>query len=206
MRQVASLLGYYPIEADCHGQARYRPHGSLCIDFSQGLYMDYAAGSGGGVFDFIRAETGEEPGDWLKRHRIGSHSRGTARPRIRRCNEDVGAKRRDFTTDELKRIADARRVWDQAQPTDGVSEVASYLAARGGLDVGACTNELRYSPSVAWENERRGCLLVAYRNFYTNEITGLSRILLDEARALAQNAAQDGWRCASSRREADASN
>lgn len=142
--------------------------------------MDYAAGGGGGVFDFIRAETGEEPRDWLKRNRIGSHSRGAAGPRILRCKEDVGAKRRDFTTDELKRIADARRLWDQAQPIGGVPEVAGYLAARGGLVVGACKNELHYSPVVAWENERRGCLLAAYRNFYTDEITGLCRILLDE--------------------------
>jgi Toprim domain len=181
MRQVAPLLGYHPSAANRNGQARYRPHGSLCIDFRQGLFMDYAAGAGGGVFDFIRAETGEDPRDWLKRRRIGSYTPAATRRRIFRRNEDdLGAERRDFTTDELDRIADARRLWDQAQPICGVPEVAGYLAARGGLDVSACKDELRYSPATPWDNQRRACLLVAYRNIDTNEITGLSRILVDE--------------------------
>jgi len=31
-----------------------------------------------------------------------------------------------------------------------------------------------------WELERRKCLLVAYRSLYTNELTGISRVLVDE--------------------------
>src|SRR5262249_5083420 len=94
--------------------------------------------------------------------------------------DDKGAGHRDFTADELKRIADARRIWDQGQPIDGTPEVAGYLTARGGLDVSGCKNELRYNPTTVWELERRKCLLVAYRNLDTNEVTGISRILLDE--------------------------
>src|SRR5262249_6992786 len=141
MRQVAPLLGYHPSVANSHGQARYRPHGSLCIDFDRGLFMDYAAGAGGGGFDLIRAETGQDPRDWLKRNNIGSHARPVAKPRILGRKEDLGAERRNFTNDELDRIAEARRLWDQAQPIDGVPEVGGYLAARG-LDVIGCKDEL----------------------------------------------------------------
>src|SRR5262245_26539065 len=180
MRQVAPLLGYHPSVANRHGQARYRPNGSLYIDFHRGLFMDYAAGTGGGVFDFIRAETGQDPRDWLKRNNIGSHTRPMAKPRILRRKEDLGAERRNFTNAELDRIAEARKLWDQAKPIDGIPEVAAYLAARGGLDVSGCKDELRYCPTTLWDNERRKCLLVAYRSLDTNVITGLSRILLDE--------------------------
>ena len=94
--------------------------------------------------------------------------------------EDHGAEPRDSTDDEKVRAAAARTLFEQAQPIDGVPEVAGYLAARGGLDVGACKGELRYSPAMVWENERRGCLLAAYRNLDTGEITGVARILVDE--------------------------
>src|SRR5215467_8863731 len=103
MRRVAWSLGYDPTVANRHGQARSRPHGSLCIDFRQGLFMDYAAGAGGGVFDFIRAETGQDPRDWLKRNNIGSHTRPVAKPRTLRRKEDLGAERRSITNDELDR-------------------------------------------------------------------------------------------------------
>ena len=59
-------------------------------------------------------------------------------------------------------------------------EVADYLAARGGLEVRGCESELRYCPTTVWEHERRKCLLVAYRSLKTDEITGISRILVDE--------------------------
>jgi len=42
MRQVAPLLGYDPNKADRKGEARYRPHGSLCVDFRRGLFAAFA--------------------------------------------------------------------------------------------------------------------------------------------------------------------
>jgi Toprim domain len=180
MRQVAPLLGYDPGMANRQGKARYRPHGSLCIDFHRGLFVDHATGNGGGVFAFIETETGQDPREWLKHNNVDSPKPAAARPGIFRRKEDHGAERRDFTADELERITNAREIWDQARPIDGVSEVAGYLAARGGLDVSACKDELRYSPTTVWDKERRKCLLVAYRSIDSGEITGISRILVDE--------------------------
>ena len=93
---------------------------------------------------------------------------------------DLGAEPRELT-DEQRASADfARAIFERAQPIDGVLEVAGYLAVRGGLDVSGCKSELRYSPDTPWGNERRKCLLVAYRSLETDEITGISRILVDE--------------------------
>jgi Toprim domain len=180
MRQVAPLLGYDPRVANPKGVGRYRSHGSMKIDFSRGTFSDFETGVAGGVLDFIRVETGQDPRDWLKHNHINSPKPAMARPGIFRRKEDHGAERRDFTADELERIADARTIWDQAQPIDGVQQVAGYLAARGGLDVTGCKAELRYTPTTAWENQWRPCLLAAYRSLDTDEITGVSRILVDE--------------------------
>src|SRR5262245_16542034 len=184
MREVAPLLGYDPRAADRRGVARYRSHGSLKIDFARGTFSDFEAGVAGGVLDFIRYASGEDACIWLERQ-------GLAAPRysllhaIAACQaagrqDNKGADRRDFTADELERIADALMIWDQGQPIDGAPEVTGYLTARGGLDVSGCEDELRYNPTTVWELERRKCLLVAYRNIYTSELTGISRILLDE--------------------------
>jgi hypothetical protein len=186
MRQVAPLLGYDPRAADRKGVARYRSRGSLKIDFGRGTFADFESGITGGVLDFIRHASGEDARIWLERQGLASRKQKYSPLRSMAAREmvsrkaDEGAERRDFTAKELERIADARRVWDQARPIDGVPEVAGYLAARGGLDVSGCKDELRYSPASAWEKGHRRCLLAAYRNLDTNEITGLSRILVDE--------------------------
>ena len=97
---------------------------------------------------------------------------------------DFGAQFRELS-DEQRPSADfAKATFEQALPIDGVPEVAGYLAARGGLDVSGCKDELRYSPSTVWEDERRKCLLVRYRSLVNDEITGIVRILVDEP---------DGW-------------
>jgi hypothetical protein len=93
---------------------------------------------------------------------------------------DVGAEPRDLKDDQRAAADFARAVFEQAQPIDGVPEVSGYLAARGGLDVSGCKSELRYSPCTVWEDGRRKCLLIAYRSLVTDEITGISRILIDE--------------------------
>jgi Toprim domain len=184
MRQVAPLLGYDPRAADRRGVARYRSHGSLKIDFARGTFSDFEAGVAGGVLDFIRYASGEDAGIWLERQGFAArrYSLRRAIPARQGASrrDDKGTERRDFTADELERIADALRIWDQGQPIDGAPEVAGYLTARGGLDVSGCRSEMRYSRATVWENERRKCLLVAYRNLDTNEVTGISRILLDE--------------------------
>jgi len=184
MREVAPLLGYDPRAADRRGIARYRSHGSLKIDFARGTFSDFEAGVAGGVLDFIRYASGEDAGVWLERQgfaaRRYSQRRAIPAPQGASRRDDKGTERRDFTADELERIADALRIWDQGEPIDGAPEVVGYLTARGGLDVSGCKDELRYNPTTVWEFERRKCLLVAYRNLYTNELTGISRILLDE--------------------------
>src|SRR5262245_59774854 len=184
MRQIAPLLGYDPSAADRRGVARYRSHGSLKIDFVCGTFSDFEAGVAGGVLDFIRHASGEDACKWLERQGLAARRyslpRGVTARRGASRRDDKDTERRDFTADELERIADALRIWDQGQPIDGVPEVAGYLTARGGLDVSGWKNELRYNPTTVWELEQRKCLLVAYRNLYTSELTGISRILLDE--------------------------
>jgi hypothetical protein len=140
MRQVAPLLGYDPSKADHKGEARYRPHGSLCIDFRRGLFADHAAGEAGGVMAFIKAQTGEKPREWLRRNHIESPEPSTERkPSWRR--EDNGAEFRELTADELERATAARAIWDEAEPIAGVPAVQGYLYARC---LEPATSELRF--------------------------------------------------------------
>jgi Toprim domain len=186
MRQVAPLLGYDSSAADRKGIARYRSHGSLRIDFGKGLFADYEAGEAGGVFDLIEHATGERPCDWLQRNHISApKGNGTARaPRARREPEDRGAERRDLSFEELERATLAREIWQQGQSVEGVTAVKDYLAARH-LEIGD-TSQFRFHPRTPWRAapdaplEHRACLLVAYRSFDNDAITGLSRILVDE--------------------------
>jgi hypothetical protein len=184
MRQVAPLLGYDPNKADRNGIARYRSRGSLKVDFARGTFSDFEAGEAGGVLDFIHRVTGEDARTWIERQGLASRNRRYSPLRAAReiasRKSDAGAEPRDLN-DEQRAAADfAMAIFEQAQPTDGVPEVAGYLAARGGLDVSGCKSELRYSPRTVWENGRRKCLLIAYRSLVTDEITGISRILIDE--------------------------
>ena len=183
MRQVAPLLGYDPWVADRNGVARYRSRGSLKIDFAHGTFFDFEAGVGGGLCALIRHATGEDARNWLERQGLASRTK-TSPPRMMAAREisraDLGAEPRELT-DEQRASADfARAIFERAQSIDGVTEVTGYLAVRGGLDVSGCKSELRYSPATLWENERRKCLLVAYRSLETDDITGISRILVDE--------------------------
>ena len=185
MRQVAPLLGHDPRRADRMGLARYRSRGSLKIDFARGTFTDFEDGVGGGVLDFILHVSGDDARSWLVRQGLVSGVKRypllrkmTAREIARKA--DLGAEPRDLTENEKGRASTAREIFERARPIDGVPEVAAYLAARGGLNVSGCKNELRYCPATLWDNERRECLLVAYRSLDTNVITGLSRILLDE--------------------------
>jgi hypothetical protein len=186
LRQVAPLLGYDPRAADHKGVARYRSYGSLKIDFGRGTFSDFEAGIAGGVLDFIRHVSGEDARTWLERQGLASRTQkycplGSIAARERASRKaDAGAEPRELTDEQKASAGFARATFEQAQPIEGVPEVAGYLAARGGLDVSGCKNELRYSPTTAWEKERRKCLLVAYRSLDTNEVTGISRILLDE--------------------------
>jgi hypothetical protein len=182
MRQVAPLFGYDPSRADRKGVARYRSRGSLRIDFRQGLFADYEAGEAGGVFDFIARETGEPPIEWLRRNHFEAPE--PAARTSRRREEDHGAGRRELTAEDRDRIELVWSIWEAARPIDGIPEVAGYLASRR-LSL-TDTSQFRFHPKTAWRQaegeplQHRACLLVAFRNLDTDEITGLSRILVDE--------------------------
>ena len=183
MLQVAPLLGFNPSSADRRGIARYRSRGSLKIDFGHGTFADFEAGIAGGVLDFIRHATGEDACTWLERQGLASLRGYQLRATEVRENADLGAQFKELS-DEQRASADfARATFEQALPIDDVPKVAGYLAARGGLDISGCTDELRYGPSTVWEDERRKCLLVRYRNLINDEVTGIVRILLDEPEA-----------------------
>jgi len=180
MRQVAPLLGYDPGEANHKGIARYRSRGSLRIDFHKGLFADYEAGEAGGVLDLVRYTTGDDPREWLERNGLNMPA-PAARPR-RRTTEDHGAERRDATDEERERIEVARNLWKEGEAVD-VRCVTDYFASRC-LKLGD-TSQLRFHPKTPWRPpgealQYRPCLLVAYRNLDDDQMTGLSRILLDE--------------------------
>jgi Toprim domain len=175
MRRVAPLLGYDPEAADRKGEARYRPHGSLRIDYRRGLFADYAAGEAGGVLDFIKRETGEQPRDWLQRNHIDAPKPAAPQRTSRRRQND--GERRYLDADELERAAAARAIWEQAVPIAGVSAVEGYLRSRRLEPIG---DQLRYHARTPWLAQTRPCLLAAYRSIDTDEITGIARILIDE--------------------------
>ena len=153
------------------------------IDFGHGTFADFEAGIAGGVLDFIRHATGEDACTWLERQGLASLRGYQLRATEVRENADLGAQFKELS-DEQRASADfARATFEQALPIDDVPKVAGYLAARGGLDISGCTDELRYGPSTVWEDERRKCLLVRYRNLINDEVTGIVRILLDEPEA-----------------------
>lgn len=180
MLQVAPLLGYDPSSADRRGVARYRSRGSLKIDFDRGTFADFEAGIAGGVLDFIRHATGEDACIWLERQGLASPRSYPLRRTEVREKADLGAEFRELSEQQRASAAFAKASFEQALPIDGVPEVAGYLAARGGLDVSGCKDELRYSPSTLWEDERRKCLLVRYRSLINDEITGIVRMLVDD--------------------------
>jgi hypothetical protein len=180
MRDVAPLLGYDPGRADRRGVARYRARGSLRIDYARGLFADYEAGEFGGVYDFIKRETGESPVSWLKRNHLEAPERCAARA-ARRRTEDLGAERRDLTQEEQERIQLAQKIWDAGAPVDDVAAVRGYFASRC-LELGD-TSQFRFLAQTPWsppDEPFRACLLVAYRNLDDDAVTGLSRILVDE--------------------------
>ena len=180
MRQVAPLLGFDPSAADRRGIARYGARGSMRIDYARGLFSDYEAGEFGGVYDFIKRETGESPVSWLKRNHLEAPERCTARA-ARRRPEDLGAERREPTEEESWRIELARKIWDAGAPVDGVTAVHDYLASRC-LKLGD-TSQFRFLAQTPWsppDEPFRACLLVAYRSFDDDAVTGVSRILVDE--------------------------
>src|SRR5262245_40569299 len=162
MRQVAPLLGYDLRTADRRGVARYRSHGSLKIDFDRGTFADFEAGIAGGVLDFIRHASGEDARIWLERQGLALRAKRYSPLRTIGTREiarkaDLGAEPRDLTENEKARASTAREIFERAQPIDRVPEVAGYLAARGGLDVSGCKNELR--PATLWEtNGASACL------------------------------------------------
>src|SRR5262249_50538369 len=129
MRQVASLLGYDPRLADRRGLARYRSRDSLKIDFGRGTFTDFEAGVGGGVFDFIQHVSGEDARTWLYRQGLVSGVKRYSPLRKMAAREiarkaDLGAEPRDLTENEKARASTAREIFEQAQPIDGVPEVA----------------------------------------------------------------------------------
>jgi len=177
MRDVAPLFGYDPSAADRKGVARYRARGSLRIDYARGLFADYEAGEFGGVFDFIKRETGESPLEWLRRNHLEAPARAAHAPR--RCTEDRGAERRAPTAEEQERIELARKIWDAGEPVDGVAAVRDYFASRC-LKL-SDTSQFRYLAQTPWSSDEpfRACLLVAYRSFDNDAVTGISRIRVD---------------------------
>jgi putative DNA primase/helicase len=183
MRDVAPLLGYDPGRADRKGIARYRARGSLRIDYRQGLWSDYEAGEAGGVFDFIKYATGERPVEWLRRNRLDAAAPVARATGQRRRPHDFGAERRDPTDEERERIEFAFALWEDAHSAEGVTAVHDYLASRC-LELGD-TSQFRFHPKTPWRPpgealQPRACLLAAYRNLDDDQVTGLSRILLDE--------------------------
>lgn len=81
---------------------------------------------------------------------------------------------------DAERIAQAVRVWDEAQyPRNTVAE--SYLASRKlSLPFELCDNALRFHPACPWESETVPCLIAAFRSIKDNSVTGIHRIRLDQ--------------------------
>lgn len=70
MRAVCeTLLGVPNRQLSKPNELRYGRQGSLSVDLQKGVYFDHEAGSGGGVIDLIRRQTGchtRDAFDWLK--------------------------------------------------------------------------------------------------------------------------------------------
>jgi putative DNA primase/helicase len=80
-----------------------------------------------------------------------------------------------------RRIADAARLWNEAQyPRDTIAE--NYLASRKlRLPFELCDRALRFHPACPFEGETVPCLIAAFRSITSDNVTGIHRIRLDQS-------------------------
>lgn len=93
---------------------------------------------------------------------------------------------RPWTEDELIRIANARRIWEEAQDPHGTL-AERYLREHRKLDLpdDLAGRVLRFHPRCPWRNESTGktnyipALIVPFRSIDEDTITGIHRIALN---------------------------
>jgi hypothetical protein len=134
--------------------------------------------------DFVRERLGLpawEPGDGRDRRvapsRIESFDRAVV---------DAESERRERTADDLKRIAHATAIWDEAGDPRGTA-VERYLKARAlELPDDLAGAVLRFHPRTPWRNEDTGqtdripCLIAAFCSIDDDAVTAVHRIRLDQ--------------------------
>jgi len=87
------------------------------------------------------------------------------------------------SNDDVEKIKRARIVWSNAQSPYGTL-VETYLKSRALILPDDIDHVIRFHPATAWKDEASGelihvpCMIAAFRNIDTNEITGIHRTRL----------------------------
>jgi putative DNA primase/helicase len=166
-------------------------------DRSLAIKLDAAAPDGFLIFshcgddwkicrDYVRTKLGLppwKPGDELQRT---IHHSKIEQWDLAAIEAEVGEGPREWTEDDLTRIAYARDIWDHAKdPRNTLAE--KYLREHRKLDLPAplCASVLRFHPNCPWRNENTGqtervpALIAAFRSIDNDTVLGIQRIRLN---------------------------
>jgi len=136
--------------------------------------------------DHVRARLGLpawEPGDEQRR---AIPQRHVEKWDLASIEAEVNARPRAWTEDEINRIANARRIWEEARDPRGTL-AEHYLRRERALDLpdDLAGEVLRFHAQCPWRNENTGAtdhvpaLIVPFRSIDNNDITAVHRIALN---------------------------
>jgi putative DNA primase/helicase len=135
--------------------------------------------------DYVRQRLGLpawEPGDDREQYRTipGSHLEKWDFAAV-----DAESEIREWTDDEHKRIANAVRIWNEAEEPYQTPAEDYLLARRLDITDELASTVLRFHPRTPWRDENTGhtaripCLIAAFRSVDDDAITAIHRIRVD---------------------------
>jgi phage/plasmid primase-like uncharacterized protein len=152
----------------CGGRDRFS------INVKKQLFNCRGCGKGGdviGLVQFLDRISFPDAVATLADERFGAGSREPERTRKRKQR----VARHEADLEEQKRLSDAVRIWDEAQPIAGTPG-ETYLAGRGiALDDVPEHGRLRWHPACPWEAATAPCVVARFSDVMTCEPRGVHR-------------------------------
>jgi putative DNA primase/helicase len=175
----------------CPGPGHSRRDRSLCVKLDPAapdgfLTFSHAGDDWRVCRDHVRERLGLprwEPGDEQRRSVPPHH---VDKWDLAAIEVEANEGRRSWSEDEVIRIANARRIWEEAQDARGTL-AERYLHEHRRLDLpdDLAGRALRFHPACPWRNENTGktdhvpALIVPFRSIDDDTITAIHRIALN---------------------------